>query len=208
MVLLLAPARSRAEDNQFELVKESRILFKVVSDVYSLDDIKLFAQKITSFSCMYQNSLIVGSFELSKQKLAAIQQIDLSSSLEPKNILIYDGLKNLVKVLKYIDTQSVQVDPVLYSALKDSYKLNSCGREMPRFNGMLANIIKAEVYFRSRFQDKSFWVSDAEIKKAMPNYPGKSRQAVRNIEEGKRKSKAISLFIDSVSKQVSDDSFY
>ncbi len=208
---LLFTVRAYAQENKSpkELVRENTFVFRVISEVYSLEDLKNYSQNLESFACMYKNSLVIDSFGFNEKTFSRIKNAKVDASFTQELKSEYDKFNRMVKMIKYLETQTIQVDNSLYSALKSSAKANKCLiNPLNTFDSIMKIIIKAEVYFQSRFQDKSFWISETDLDTVMKKYPGKNRRTVKKIEERNRKQQSINLFIQSVEKQISDERFY
>jgi hypothetical protein len=192
-----------------KLIKENVFVFRILSDVYSLNKLKNFAAYISEFSCMYEGSLLVKSTGLNRRQLAKVRRISSNKSFSKTNLELYEKMRVFIKVIKYLETQRVSVNLSLYSALKESARVNKCRLVFKgEFTPLLREMIKSEVYFQSRFQKKNFGISELELSKVMKSYPGKSRKNVRKIEEALRRATSIAAFLKSIEKQVNHEVFY
>ena len=77
-----------------------------------------------------------------------------------------------------------------------------------RFSLWMEDLVKLEMYFKSRFKDSAFVVGDSEIKKLLKNNKNKtSSWAKAKLIKEKRLS-SVNIFLQSVSKQVSHEHFW
>lgn len=125
----------------------------------------------------------------------------------------FQKVVTLIKLKKYIESQSFKINDNLYSIIKKSAKMNNCTggsdfEKKGRFPLWMEDLVKLEMYFKSRFKDSAFVVGDSEVKNLLKNNKNKSiTWAKAKLIKEKRLS-SVNIFLQSVSKQVSHEHFW
>ncbi|MBL7663995.1 MAG: hypothetical protein JNM93_02590 [Bacteriovoracaceae bacterium] len=168
---------------QGQVVKQNMALFRVVDNVYTLDEVKKLTVGLRNFSCALSDSVVFKAFNLKALDLVEIGKLKYQATYPEKILKTLDTLRIIEKIHVYIEAQNVTVTQSVYGALKSSAEVNRCSTldfEAP----MTKKNIKMEIYFRSRFLDQAM---------------------VTNSVDSKQQ---IQQFIDSVEKQIFHEKYY
>lgn len=154
------------------VVFEDKMVFKINTKVFSLNDLKTYHKMINNLACTYDESLLIklfkDEFSLSKLKL---YKLDNKYSVEQK--AYFSELIDFAKLYVYSTSQTVVVDPKITKFFLLSAKQNKCDVssfiENGEFTQEMQEILKLEIFVRSRFlpSEKNGKSTADDIKKAL-----------------------------------------
>lgn len=169
-----------------EVVYEDALILKVVDKIYSVQDLKKVYRNYQNLKCFFDDEKI--------GELAALQtkipdtHFSISKNLSPEQKVNYNKLKILIKLLTYVESQNISIDQKIISSLFDSYKALECSPEFidennnKKLNSVFEKLVKLHIFLKSRYQ-------------------------VSSQNSDSKELSGLSLFVDSIDKQLSD-SFY
>lgn len=134
-------------------------LYKINDSVYSMNDIKLIKQQLTSLSCIYEESL------LSKVYSDVIQIPNKSPVFEFKDYSIVKYTKRQMEVFKkfisysklfsYAESHKVEVQDSVVKAFYLASRQSNCKvsifESSKKFKKSFHDVMKVEIFLRSRF---------------------------------------------------------
>jgi hypothetical protein len=192
--------------------------FKIKDSVYSASETVKTIDHIKYLNClMFGESLFLRYIDLHhydsaeiKKKIAAFFKSD-EKKISPPMQDYFKKVVTIIKLKKYIESQSFKINQNLYNLVTESARMNNCGKVKVikgKFSIWLEDLIKLEMYFKSRFKDSTFVVGGSEIEKYLKQHSVKTKaQAKLLLIEQKRKS-SVQIFLQSVTKQISHEYFW
>lgn len=194
--------------------------FKIKETVYSAQDTLLSVEHSKFLNCvMFNESMLLKYINLHRYKKDRLtREFNKYLNSNKKEVSKYlqkyfQKVVTLIKLKKYIESQSFKINDNLYSIIKKSAKMNNCTggsdfEKKGRFPLWMEDLVKLEMYFKSRFKDSAFVVGDSEVKNLLKNNKNKSiTWAKAKLIKEKRLS-SVNIFLQSVSKQVSHEHFW
>lgn len=160
------------------VIASDQLRMKVGSDVYFLQDLKNTYALFQDYSCMNEDSSLVNSLFLSSKSLEAQSRSSFfRKSFDKENKDQSDFILMFYKISKFIDRQTVRVNPELSKLLAESSQANKCGagNKPEAIAGRFALFLELDTFFSSRF----------------------------SLEESqKNQNSSIKSFLDSIDKQI------
>lgn len=192
--------------------------FKVKGVIYTANETLDFINQVNQLDCvMFGESFLLKFLKIKTFKRTAIK-LEIEKFIETKQItsILKDYFTEVVLLLKlktYIESQAYRIDENLSAIIIKSDKMNNCqGHGIDTQNKKLVpwleDLVKLEMYFKSRFKDSTFVISDAEINSTMKKDENFSKDAARARLLKKKRSESIEIFLQSIIKQVSHEFFW
>lgn len=172
------------------LVEQDSFMFKILSDVVSFKEIQADYVLLNDLKCFYPESFLYVMFEdLMKQssnlKLESLQSNEINYSED--QIGLFKKYVNFYKLRSYVDSLSVVVSPDLVTGFYAMAKKSKCRlagfKNTKTLTDRLEQIVKIEIFVRSRF------ISQTE-------------ELTLKIKQ------SANLFLESVSKQITEEVFW
>lgn len=189
------------------------LIFKVSDQIYFFNDLETIYNDLNSYSCAMPDSIIFNVINLSlKNEEAdrfkkASEMIKEKAPFEPTMIEIWKELKTLLKIENYSNTQKVVVadglDKQVLSLSKGS-ECNLSAKQLPMINRFL----KLEVFLKSRFNPKSVWITDDELKHLKTINPKASTSEIKEKELQRKIKESIEMFIKTLERQIPHEDFW
>lgn len=175
-----------------KVVLKDVYLFKVLNTPKTYQDIRSGGKLLESFNCLYKDSFLIKIFKtlLKEQKRSSFfKQMPNNLNLSQKDKKLIQRFIRFYKFLSYVDSYVVPVDKTLPRGLYLmglNKKCSLVGFKTPQaFTENFSQIVKAEVFLRTRFAEKR-----------------KGKVQTKNLIE------SADVFVDSVSKQISEVFFF
>lgn len=218
IVFITIPLSLRANEKNLDIPKQDFFPFKVKNQIYSANETLDFIKQTKQLDCvMFGESFLLKFLKIKNFDNNSIKsQID--QFIETKQIS--ENLKNyfmevvlLLKLKTYIESQTYRIDENLSAIIIKSDKMNNCDglgidTENKKLVLWLEDLVKLEMYFKSRFKDSTFVISDSEINNISKNNPELSKTSIRAKLLKKKRSESIEIFLQSISKQISHEYFW
>jgi hypothetical protein len=169
-----------------ELVYQDALILKVVDKIYSVQDLKKIYQNYLNLKCFFEDEKIGQLASL--QNGISEQHFSINKNLSAEQKLNYNKLKILVKLLTYVEAQNISIDQKIISSLFESYQALECSPQFidvnnnKKVNKIFEQLLKLHIFLKSRYQ-------------------------AANQNSDTKELSGLSLFVDSIDKQLSD-SFY
>lgn len=206
LITQITPVHSAATSHKNWLV------FKVVDQVYFFNDLEKFYNDLDSYNCSMPDSMIFKVIKLNFKK-AEKEQIKATKE-HLKERAPFEGIKGIINELKlllkienYLNSQKVVVAQGLDQQILKLGKSSSCkvdNKDLPTINRLL----KVEVFLKSRFNPKSVWVTDDEVKKIQSTQPKMSINEIKEKELERKINESIEMFTKTLDRQVSHEDFW
>lgn len=173
-----------------KLVDQDAFIFRVMDNVVSFKELQQDYILIQNLKCFYPESLLIVLFD----KLVKDAEKLNISALTAKNVNFGSGQKELFqefikfyKLHSYVESHSVVLSPDLVTSLYAMAKKQKCEisgfENSKKFVPRMEQILKMEVFIRSRF-------------------------LTSNGSNAKKIRQSVQLFLESVSKQVTEEVFW
>ena len=190
-------------------------IFKVTDQVYFFSDLDALYRDIGAYKCTMPDSIIFRviklNFSQSEKDLIKTAGVNLNTKapFEPQLIQLWNELKMFLKIENYLNTQKVIVTPGLEKQILSLAKSSNCPLGTKNL-AMVSRLIKAEIFLKSRFNSKSVWITDEEIKKIQLSSTGpklslaeiKEKELVRKVNE------SIDSFNKTIERQIPSEDFW
>jgi hypothetical protein len=192
--------------------------FKVLEKVYSLSDIQVLNEQRQYLKCSmfgelkfekllnfknFNDKEFEKEFKIAKGKKSNNPKIEAYLN---QSILV---IKLLLTMKKYDLTLNKSLQRSILKAIKE----NKCGDlgyvdgYKSEMRSWFKNYIKIEIYFNTKFALQQYIVSELEIKSDMKK-KGISFNKAKNSILQSRKRNAINIFLKSIVRQISHESFW
>lgn len=191
------------------------LVFKVSEQIYFFNDLQSIYSDLDGYYCAMPDSIIFKVIKLNfkkteKEKLrAAAENLKEKAPFEPEMIQIWKELKILLKIENYLNSQKVVVVPGLEKQILNLAKGSSCHLG-PKQTSVITKFLKIEIFLKSRFNPKSVWITDEEIKKIQTAEVG-TKLTVNEIKERELERKineSIDMFIKTLERQIPHEDFW
>ncbi len=177
--------------NNKDAIKNS-FVFTIGEEVYSLKDLSEFHLHLKSFACLMEDTLLLQSNPMSLDKLGKYFQVpsDLTQEFSAQQKIIFLKLKKMLKIIAYVETQSVKRVADVDKSLFELSQSQKCGQgsfsEKGELHPTFAKLVQTEIFLRSRYR------ADQSIKSKYDD----------------KLDKSIQLFYISIDKQISEHVFW
>jgi hypothetical protein len=175
-------------------INTDRFLVKVNDDILTLKDLKVLSSDLRAMRCYLPDSLLLdylgGSFFSTLDPIIKkLDRTEYSLTDASPEIPFLSSLRQLWKTKLYINTQKVMIAPVLSQELLRSSMRGSCPRIhlKNQLSKSFSSLLSAEVYLRSRF---------------LPS------KGVMEGDTKKKRYQSLSLFMDSIDRQLLHENFW
>ena len=172
--------------------QKDRFLFRVADQVVSVQDLKLTDADFSSLACQLPDSLLLehvgdGFRKKLHESVARLDTLTTPLGGETPLIIFLASVRQIWKLLTYIDTQDVSISSDLEKSFLGASQCPSIMGPDKKMRASFRRWLRVEVYLRSRYGQ------------------GKISQ-----EKGRKEKRfqSISLFVDSLDKQVVHEDFW
>ncbi len=193
LALLFSLFISKTQADQVLL--SDRFIFKVMDDVYSLQDLNYQSRNLNALKCVYPDAFVLRYFgeDFLKKFKKFNEEFPQENSEAIKYLHLHEDLLRQIrfffKGMKYAEDQKLVVSEDVTKIIIEATKVNKCDTKILKDDGLKANFIsllRLELYLRSRYA---------------PQMDSKK------IDFNTVKS-SIDLFIESLDKQFSHEYFW
>lgn len=186
ILAFLLSVSARAADQR------DRFIFRVADQVVSLQDLKSTDQDWSALRCHLPDSLIIEYVgEAFRKKLqeniGVLEKLDKPLGANAPLTIFLGSMRSFWKLLTYIDNQEVGLLPELEKTFLRSSHCPSVEGEPKKLRASFRRWLRVEIYLRSRY-------GQGDISK--------------DGERIQKRHQSISLFVDSLDKQVTHEDFW
>lgn len=200
--IIIGPCRAaRAETD--------RSILRVANSIYFHSELKSMQRVLSYYKCGYDSSILIKLFGLQGKALRTIGNgLEL---VENPNITEKERAKfeqqtlqliHLLRLREFVKTQNSQVSSRLVPLVLRSIEVRGCaGPLSSELKEIIGEIMKIEVFLRSRFNNESFWVTQTEIDRENDKNLGLSKKETEQALKLAKMKKAFELFIQTLIRQ-------
>ena len=177
------------------LVKEDTFVFRVLNEVISLNDMQRDYGVLQDLKCYYPESILVVIFEDLKKSADNIKFSKLTGKEIVYSVPQRDFFSKVIKFYKlkaYTSGQQVVVNPGIVGGFYTVAKRSGCRlsgfESSDKFETNFEKILKMEIFLRARF---------------MPDEKGPP-----DLQRLDKIKSSATLFLESVSKQITEEVFW
>ncbi|MCE3013516.1 MAG: hypothetical protein LW878_10680 [Proteobacteria bacterium] len=169
-----------------------RYLYRIETMVVGAHDLEVAHKDLKSLFCRFPDSLLrewISDSYLKKLSETATQLKTLKTPLEKENnlVIFLASTRQLFKLLNYLSTQEVNLDPALVKAVSSAPGCPAVNWREDPLSRSFERWLRLEVYLRSRYAPSGI-------------------QA--NGDWRKRRVESVLQFVDSLDKQVAHENFW
>lgn len=191
------------------------LVLKVSEQIYFFNDLQALYNDLDGYYCAMPDSIIFKVIKLNFKKTekdnlkTAAENLKEKAPFDPEMIQIWKELKILLKIENYLNSQKVVVVPGLEKQILNLAKGSSC-QLGPKQTSAITRFLKVEIFLKSRFNPKSVWITDEEIKKIQAADVG-TKLTVNEIKERELERKineSIDMFVKTLERQIPHEDFW
>jgi hypothetical protein len=178
-----------------KLLQQDAFIFRIMNDVISFNDMKRDYGYLLDLKCLYPESILIVIFEELKKDADTIKFEQLTPdkiSYDKQQKDFFKKVINFYKLKAYTQTHQVMINPALITGFYAVGKRSKCNMDgfasSKKFKDHFAHIVKMEIFLRSRF---------------LPDQKGPPDAARLTKIKG-----SANLFVESVSKQITEEVFW
>lgn len=190
-------------------------IFKVADQIYFFNDLDSLYSDIDAYKCSMPDSILFKVIKLNLKKdekkiiRDASEKLADQAPFDPALINIWKELKIFLKIENYISSQKVVMVPGLEKQIISLAKSSSCNLGTKQMS-IITRLVKAEIFLKSRFSQKSVWITDEEVKKIQASNTASklSLAEIKEKELERKVSESIELFIKTLERQIPHEDFW
>lgn len=193
--------------------RKNWLIFKVSDQIYFFNDLETLYKDLEAYSCAMPDSII---FKLVKLKFnkdeknnfkVAADSLKEKAPFESPMLEIWKELKILLKIENYLGTQKVVVAEGLDKQVLSLAKSSSCHFQSKQLL-IINRLLKLEVFLKSRFNPKSVWITDDEVKRLQDANPKMTAKELKEKEHSRKIDESIDMFIKTLERQIPHEDFW
>jgi len=177
------------------LLQQDAFIFRIMNFVVSFNEMQRDYRYLQDLKCLYPESILVVIFEDLKKSadkigFAKLTPADLTFTNEQKEF--FKQAIKFYKLRAYTETHQVVINPALIAGFYTVGKRSQCRMDgfvsSKEFKENFATLVKTEIFLRTRF---------------LPDQKGPpDQERLAKIKE------SAELFVESVSKQITEEVFW
>lgn len=193
--------------------------FKVKDEVYTASELLVNIDHFKYLECIFFEDAIslkflpVHTYNIDKMKeLSKKFSQNLKTEMPGELKQLFETLVTYIKLKNYIDSQQFKIDKELKQILLKSDKQNKCNAfgfsQANQITPWFEDLVKVEMYFKTRFRDNSFVISSTEISNEMAKNSSLTKESAYKKLLNIKRGQAIEVFLISISKQITHEFFW